>query len=112
MAENGKFSGREVVIVEAARLPVGRGHEEKGYYKDVHASNLLAKTYSAVIERVGIDPFDMKVALDIDRHRDALLRDLALAERLGIRRAPVLYLGTRSGRILEQIHSALRNDRA
>ena len=26
MAENGKFGGREVVIVEAARLPVGRGH--------------------------------------------------------------------------------------
>ena len=55
MAENGKFSGREVVIVEAARLPVGRGHEEKGYYKDVHASSLLAKTYGAVIERAGID---------------------------------------------------------
>ena len=53
MAENGKFSGREVVIVEAARLPVGRGHEEKGYYKDVHASSLLAKTYDEVIKRAG-----------------------------------------------------------
>src|SRR5918993_1218255 len=56
MAENGKFTGREVVIVEAARLPVGRGHEEKGYYKDVHASNLLAKTYSELIKRAGIEP--------------------------------------------------------
>src|ERR671922_1660705 len=56
MADNGKFSGREVVIVEAVRTPVGRGHEEKGYYKDVHASNLLAKTYSEVIDRAGIDP--------------------------------------------------------
>ena len=45
MAGNGKFGGREVVIVEAARTPVGRGHPEKGYYKDVHASNLLARTY-------------------------------------------------------------------
>ena len=38
MAENGngKFGGREVVIVEAVRTPIGRGHEEKGYYKDVH----------------------------------------------------------------------------
>ena len=60
MAENGKFGGREVVIVEAARLPVGRGHEEKGYYKDVHASNLLAKTYGAVIERAGIDPSEVE----------------------------------------------------
>src|ERR687897_667103 len=55
MAENGKFSGREVVIVEAARLPVGRGHEEKGYYKDVHASGLLARTYDELIKRAGID---------------------------------------------------------
>ncbi|MGH2960903.1 MAG: thiolase family protein [Solirubrobacterales bacterium] len=50
------FQGREVVIVEAARTPIGRGHEEKGYYKDTHASNLLAKTYSDVIDRAGIDP--------------------------------------------------------
>ncbi|HEX6586557.1 MAG TPA: thiolase family protein [Solirubrobacterales bacterium] len=60
MAENGKFGGREVVIVEAARLPVGRGHEEKGYYKDTHPSNLLATTYSAVIERAGIEPSEVE----------------------------------------------------
>ena len=60
MAENGKFSGREVVIVEAARLPVGRGHEEKGYYKDVHASSLLAKTYDEVIKRAGIDASEVE----------------------------------------------------
>src|ERR671919_3206393 len=52
----GSFQGREVVIVEAARTPIGRGHEEKGYYKDTHASNLLAKTYSEVIDRAGVDP--------------------------------------------------------
>src|SRR5829696_3143175 len=60
MAENGKFGGREVVIVEAARLPVGRGHEEKGYYKDVHASSLLAKTYSELIRRAGIDAAEVE----------------------------------------------------
>src|SRR4051812_19173094 len=60
MASSGKFSGREVVIVEAARLPVGRGHEEKGYYKDTHASSLLAKTYGSVIERAGIDPSEVE----------------------------------------------------
>ena len=36
-------NGREVVIVEAVRTPVGRGHPEKGYYKDVHPSTLLAR---------------------------------------------------------------------
>ncbi|HEY1356159.1 MAG TPA: thiolase family protein [Solirubrobacterales bacterium] len=57
---NGKFGGREVVIVEAVRTPIGRGHEEKGYYKDVHASNLLAKVYAEVIERAGIDPAEVE----------------------------------------------------
>jgi acetyl-CoA acetyltransferase family protein len=52
----GKLGGREVVIVEAVRTPVGRGHPQKGYYKDLHPSNLLAKTYSELIDRSGIDP--------------------------------------------------------
>src|SRR5215218_7675235 len=58
MAENGsgKFGGREVVIVDAARTPIGRGHPEKGYYKDLHPSNLLAKVYSELFERAGVDP--------------------------------------------------------
>jgi acetyl-CoA acyltransferase len=58
MAENGKgkFGGREVVIVEAARTPIGRGHPEKGYYKDLHPSNLLSKVYSELFERSGVDP--------------------------------------------------------
>jgi acetyl-CoA acyltransferase len=58
--ENGKFGGREVVIVEAVRTPIGRGHEEKGYYKDVHPSNLLAKTYSELIERTGIEASEVE----------------------------------------------------
>ncbi len=53
---NGSFGGREVVIVEAARTPIGRGHLEKGYYRDVHPSTLLANTYSALFERAGVDP--------------------------------------------------------
>jgi acetyl-CoA acetyltransferase family protein len=58
MSENGsgKFGGREVVIVEAVRTPIGKGHPEKGYYRDLHPSNLLAKTYSELISRAGIDP--------------------------------------------------------
>jgi acetyl-CoA acetyltransferase family protein len=47
--------GREVVIVEAVRTPIGRGHKEKGYYKDSHPNELLGKTYTEVIERTGID---------------------------------------------------------
>src|SRR2546421_6267546 len=50
------FEGREVVIVEAARTPIGRGHPEKGYYKDPHPNELLGAAYRAVIERAGIEP--------------------------------------------------------
>jgi acetyl-CoA acyltransferase len=56
----GRFGGREVVILEAVRTPVGRGHEEKGYYKDTHPSNLLAKTFSEVIDRSGIDASEVE----------------------------------------------------
>jgi acetyl-CoA acyltransferase len=52
--------GREVVIVEAARTPVGRGHLEKGYYKDMHPNALLGAAYGAVIERSGIDAGDVE----------------------------------------------------
>jgi acetyl-CoA acyltransferase len=52
----GAFVGREVVIVEAARTPIGRGHLEKGYYKETHPNALLGAVYRAVIERTGIDP--------------------------------------------------------
>jgi acetyl-CoA acetyltransferase family protein len=47
-------NGREVVIVEAVRTPIGRGHPEKGYYKDVHPNELLGRTYAEAIERAGI----------------------------------------------------------
>jgi acetyl-CoA acetyltransferase family protein len=51
---------REVVIVEAVRTPIGRGHKEKGYYKDTHPSNLLSKTYSEVIDRSGVDASEVE----------------------------------------------------
>jgi acetyl-CoA acetyltransferase family protein len=55
----GRLRGREVVIVEALRTPVGRGHPEKGWYRDLHPSNLLARTYAELISRAGIDPAEV-----------------------------------------------------
>src|SRR3954451_19783791 len=55
-----RLQGREVVIVEAARTPVGRGHSEKGIYKDIHPNVLLGETYKAVIERAGIDASEVE----------------------------------------------------
>jgi acetyl-CoA acyltransferase len=56
--QNGK--GREVVIVEAARTPIGRGHPEKGYYRDTHPNALLGKAFTEVIERAGIPAEDVE----------------------------------------------------
>ena len=55
--------GREVVIVEAVRTPIGRGHREKGYYKDVHPADLLGRVYTEVIVRAGIDPAEVEDAI-------------------------------------------------
>ena len=48
-------SGREVVIVEAVRTPIGRGHPEKGYFKATHPNELLGTCFTEVVERAGID---------------------------------------------------------
>ncbi|MDX6692057.1 MAG: acetyl-CoA acyltransferase [Solirubrobacteraceae bacterium] len=52
--------GREVVIVEAVRTPIGRGHPEKGYYKDTHPNELLGTCFTEVIARAGIDPGEVE----------------------------------------------------
>jgi acetyl-CoA acyltransferase len=49
-------AGREVVIVEAVRTPIGRGHPEKGYYAQTHPNVLLGRCFTELLERTGIDP--------------------------------------------------------
>src|SRR4051812_5581813 len=56
-------TGREVVIVEAVRTPIGRGPPEKGHYKDTHPNELLGKCYSEVIDRAGIDASEAEDAI-------------------------------------------------
>jgi acetyl-CoA acetyltransferase family protein len=51
-----RWHGREVVIVEAARTPIARGHRTKGWFRDIHPNQLLGTAYKAVIDRAGIDP--------------------------------------------------------
>lgn len=47
--------GRDAVIVEAVRTPVGKG-KASGALHGVHPADLLAHSLRAVIERTGIDP--------------------------------------------------------
>jgi acetyl-CoA acyltransferase len=51
-----QLKGNEVVVVEAARTAIGRGHPTKGVFRDVHPNELLGAAYKAVIERAGIEP--------------------------------------------------------
>ncbi len=49
-------AGREVVIVEAVRTPIGRSHPEKGAFRDTHPNTLLARCFQELVARTGIDP--------------------------------------------------------
>ncbi len=51
----GSMGGRQAVIVEAVRTPIGRGHREKGVFRDLHPNELLGAIYTEVIRRAGID---------------------------------------------------------
>ena len=48
--------GREVVIVEAARTPIGRGYDTRGRVPRRPPNTLLGTVYEAVIARAGIAP--------------------------------------------------------
>jgi acetyl-CoA acyltransferase len=48
--------GREVVIVDAVRTGIGRGHPTKGQYRDVSANQLLGRCYEALLSRTQVAP--------------------------------------------------------
>lgn len=49
-------AGREVVIAEVVRTPIGRSHPEKGWFRDIHPNAMLAACYQDLVGRTGIDP--------------------------------------------------------
>lgn len=49
-------NGREVVIAEAVRTPIGRSHPEKGWFRDTHPNAMLAACYQDIARRSGLDP--------------------------------------------------------
>ena len=42
---------RDAFIVEAVRTPIGRGHREKGIFREVHPAELLGRTF---VELLGL----------------------------------------------------------
>ena len=54
---------KDAMIVGAVRTPIGRGHEKKGYYKDIHPAQLLGRTYSELLTRAAIDPIEVDLVI-------------------------------------------------
>jgi acetyl-CoA acetyltransferase family protein len=53
-------TGREALVVEAVRTPIGRAHPEKGAFRDTHPNVLLASCLEALVARSGIDPAEVE----------------------------------------------------
>ncbi|ANW62905.1 acetyl-CoA acetyltransferase [Mycobacterium sp. djl-10] len=53
----------DVVIVAAARTAIGRGHPEKGMFRDVFPHELLATAYHGVLDQCGITGSDVDEVL-------------------------------------------------
>lgn len=88
---------------EAARFAAEHGVEQayraavySAYWRegqDVGRIDVL----TGLVGPLGVDPEEMKIALDIDRYSDAVLRDQATAARLHLPGVPTLFVGSGPG---------------
>jgi acetyl-CoA acyltransferase len=53
-------SGRDVVIVEAVRTPIGKSHPERGAFRDTHPNTLLSRCFEELVARTGIEPGEVE----------------------------------------------------
>lgn len=97
-----RFRPRTRKAHEAARFAATAGAEaavRRAIYdafweeeRDIGRIDVLA----ALAGAQGLDPVGMKIALDIDQHRDEVLADEDLGKRLNVSRTPTLFIGTGS----------------
>ncbi|HET6189671.1 MAG TPA: beta-ketoacyl synthase N-terminal-like domain-containing protein, partial [Trebonia sp.] len=55
-ARGGPFTGRDALIVEALRLPTGKSHPERGWYRDTHPNAMLGAVYAALLDSTSLAP--------------------------------------------------------
>ena len=55
-ARGGPFTGRDALIVEALRLPTGKSHPERGWYRDTHPNVMLGAVYAALLDGTSLAP--------------------------------------------------------
>jgi acetyl-CoA acetyltransferase family protein len=51
--------GEEVMIVDAVRTAIGRGHRERGIHRDRHPNELLGRCFGALFERHDLAPAEV-----------------------------------------------------
>ncbi len=49
-------TGRDALIVDALRTPIGRSHPERGWFRDVHPNAMLGAVYAALLDGPGLAP--------------------------------------------------------
>jgi acetyl-CoA acyltransferase len=53
-------TGRDALIVEALRTPMGRSHPERGWFRDTHPNLMLGAVYTALLAATGLAPGDVE----------------------------------------------------
>src|SRR6266498_5152522 len=51
-----RLSGREALIVEALRTPMGKAHPDRGWYRGTHSNELLGAVYDVFLASTGLSP--------------------------------------------------------
>jgi acetyl-CoA acyltransferase len=52
----GPFTGRDALLVDALRTPIGKSHPKRGWYRDTHPNEMLGAVYTALLEGSGLPP--------------------------------------------------------
>ncbi|MDX6251999.1 MAG: acetyl-CoA acyltransferase [Kribbellaceae bacterium] len=47
-------AGREALIIEALRTPMGKSHPDRGWFRDVHPNEMLGAVYTALLASTGL----------------------------------------------------------
>lgn len=53
-------TAREVILAEAVRTPMGKSHEERGWYRDIHPNQMLGAVYRELLTRAKLDPIEVE----------------------------------------------------
>ena len=49
-------TGREALVVEALRTPMGKSHPARGWFRDIHPNAMLGAVYTALLRSAGLAP--------------------------------------------------------